>query len=144
MIVLSVVASFASPSIYGSWSTIEGKQIVIKKSNQFVLLDYWASWCVACRGTVPKLLELQKQYPQLKIIGVNTDDAQDLEKALKFTKATKMNFPSIIDIPDQLSTPLKVDYLPTLILFNDKGKEVFRTSESADLLNTIKPYLISK
>ena len=44
-----------------------------------VLVDFWATWCGPCRMMGQKIeQELLPQMPDLKVVKVNVDDAQDL------------------------------------------------------------------
>ena len=42
-----------------------------------VLVDFWASWCGPCMMMAPVLEQLGEAYPDLKIVKVNVDTAQD-------------------------------------------------------------------
>jgi thiol-disulfide isomerase/thioredoxin len=56
---------------------LKGNMINLKDfRGKYVLLDFWASWCVPCRAGHPHLLELYKKYHKkgLEIIGIGDDD----------------------------------------------------------------------
>jgi cytochrome c biogenesis protein CcmG/thiol:disulfide interchange protein DsbE len=41
-----------------------------------VLLDFWATWCIPCRYSIPEMVEIQDKYRDqgLVIIGISVDD----------------------------------------------------------------------
>lgn len=45
--------------------------------GQYILLDFWASWCVPCRENSPHLISIYSKYKEkgLAIIGVADDDS---------------------------------------------------------------------
>lgn len=68
----SIAANFKAIDINGSpisLSDFKGK---------YVLLDFWASWCVPCRASNPHMIKLYHQYHTkgLDIIGVSDDDSK--------------------------------------------------------------------
>jgi len=130
-----------APFYAGPWTTLEGKKITLFTDGKPVLMDFWASWCVACRMATPHITAIGNDIPNLRIIGVNVEEG-DLADAHKFVEITKMKYPSIVDIPDRLSTPLQIEGLPSIILFDAKGKILKRwLGEPEDLGDSVRQAL---
>lgn len=49
----------------------------VLKSNQPVLVDFWAEWCMPCRMLTPTIEKIADQFVgKVKVGKVNTDDAR--------------------------------------------------------------------
>ena len=58
--------------------TKENFEQEVLKSEQPVLLDFWASWCGPCRMLGPILDELAAENPDVKVVKINTDEQMEL------------------------------------------------------------------
>ena len=50
----------------------------IINSNEFVVVDFWATWCGPCRMLSSVLDEYSTENPDLVMVKVNVDDAKEL------------------------------------------------------------------
>ena len=72
----------------------------VEKSDQPVLVDFWAEWCMPCRMLAPTIDELAGQYQgKVKVGKVDTDSNRDV------------------------SVKYGISAIPTILLFN-KGQVV--------------------
>jgi thioredoxin 1 len=60
-------------------TTDAGFESDVLKSNQPVLVDYWAEWCGPCKMIAPILDDVSKDYQgRLKVAKMNVDENRDV------------------------------------------------------------------
>lgn len=143
------VGSPGSNAISFSKEDINGKPISLSEfKGKYVLLDFWASWCIPCREGNPHLLELYKRYKGegFEIIGISDNDHNPIawKEAVKKDKTGvwrhilrghDTTLKRGLKDPNDLSELYGVDLLPTKILIDPNGKIIGRykgTSSIAD------------
>lgn len=74
---------------------LEGNSGTLGEWTQDVLVvNFWAPWCVPCRGEVPTLIAVQKEYDgQVQVLGLVLDGA---ENATAYAAELEMNYPSFL------------------------------------------------
>jgi thiol-disulfide isomerase/thioredoxin len=45
-------------------------------AGQVVVVEFWATWCAACRAALPQLDALVRKHPELVVLAVDLDDAK--------------------------------------------------------------------
>jgi len=91
-----------------------------------VVVDFWASWCVPCRRSIPWLNEMQEKYQDqgLIIIGVN-EDTEEAEY-VEFLKKFPAHFKMIRDAEGTLAREFDVVAMPTSYIIDRDGNVVTR------------------
>ncbi|NLO23898.1 MAG: redoxin domain-containing protein [Fibrobacter sp.] len=91
-----------------------------QKKPKLVILDFWATWCMPCRQTLPILETLYQKYSKqgLEIIGVSTEDLSTLQS---FNKKQASPYPLYQDSDRRFSNHYRISSIPTLMLLDQNG-----------------------
>ena len=96
-----------------------------------VLLNLWATFCVPCKKEMPLLDSLADQLgDDVKVLTVSQDGEDDREKVVEFFEEGGFrNLETWLDPKADLGVEFaQGGLLPTTILFDAEGKEVFRVA----------------
>lgn len=115
-----------------------------------VLVNLWASWCAPCIKELPtlqKLEQAQARDGKLAVIAVSQDMAPKASVDAFLTGKGIGRFAAYHDPDMALSSALNVQIMPTTILYDAAGKEVWRYTgdldwsgpEAAKLLAEVAP-----
>ena len=86
-----------------------------------VYVDFWASWCVPCRLSMPALDGLYRKHGArgFTVVGVNKDvSASDAER---FLAKVKVGFPLVKDPDDAIAKAFAVRAMPSGYLVDRRG-----------------------
>mgnify|MGYP003295865991 CR=1 FL=1 len=127
----------------------DGDASIAKFRGVPVLVNLWASWCAPCVKELPTLAKLEAAHAidgQLGVIAVSQDSAPkgSVDAFLADKKIGK--FAAYRDPDMALTSALGVQIMPTTILYDAAGKEVWRYTgdldwtgpEATKLLNEVR------
>jgi thiol-disulfide isomerase/thioredoxin len=98
-----------------------------------VLVNLWATWCGPCVVEMPALDALAaREGPELEVLTVS-QDSDGRQKVTDFFAAHHFQrLEPYLDSQMGLMRALGLDTLPTTILYNREGEEVWRMTGMAD------------
>lgn len=118
------------------------KEILKKYKGKNVLIDVWASWCPDCIKGLPKVKELQEQYPNLVFLFIDMDkNTEKWKSAIDKYEIKGEHIYASGGMKSDFGKAITLDWIPRYILLNKKGEIViFRaiTADDSKLLTTIK------
>jgi thiol-disulfide isomerase/thioredoxin len=100
-----------------------------------LLVNLWATWCGPCIVEMPSLDRLAARQPDsgLQVIAISQDSTDGRRKVTDFFAARNLpNLQPYLDAEMGLMFALRADTLPTTILYDSQGREVWRMVGMAD------------
>ena len=102
--------------------------------GKVVMINFWVSWCSDCKGEMPKVVELYKEYRENKkdliILGVatpiskeypNNKDKIDKKALLKYIADNKYVFPSLFDETGKTYAEYEIEEYPSTFIIDRNG-----------------------
>ena len=100
----------------------EAKPLALRSfRGQVLYVDFWASWCVPCRVSMPALDALFRKHSArgFTVLGVNKD--MTIADARRFLKRVPVGFPLAYDVQDGLAKAFDVKAMPSGYLVDRRG-----------------------
>ena len=118
-----------------TFTTIEGKKISMADlKGKVVIVNFWATDCLACVTEMPALVTTYQQYQQkgFEIIAVAMPYDPPAQ-VLNYATQKKLPFPVMHDGLSEITEKFgNVDLTPTTFIFDKQGKQLQRTIGALD------------
>jgi thiol-disulfide isomerase/thioredoxin len=92
--------------------------------GRWVVLNYWATWCVPCIQEIPEIAAFKKAHDEVVVLGIAMD-AEDVPKTKAFAKKVGHEYPLVISTDKVEKQLAPVKGLPTTRVFDPAGKQTY-------------------
>jgi thiol-disulfide isomerase/thioredoxin len=97
--------------------------------GQILVLDFYATWCMPCRESIPHLNQLQQRYGTqgLRIVGLNVGGADDRVKVPEFARELQIKYG--LGFPERALTDMLLSddpSIPQTFVFDRDGRLIKR------------------
>lgn len=122
---------------------LDGRMVALSDfRGKPVLLNFWTTWCPACRVEMPYLESVfQREKEQgLTILAVDIEEIRDT--VVQFTRQYGLSFPVALDTSGDVARQYRVSTLPTTFLIDKEGTirlvKIGAFSDEAEILERLK------
>ena len=130
----AVAAALAMPlaaQAFDLTDTAGKRQRLAALKGRWVVVNFWATWCVPCIQEIPEIAAFRKAHADVAVIGVAID-AQDAAKVRAFAAKVGHDYPLVLSndaVEKQLGDPKA---LPTTRVYDPSGKVVYDKPSRVD------------
>lgn len=123
----------------------EGKDISLTDyKGKYVLIDFWAYWCMPCIATFPELKEIRETYGEEKLALISISTDKNYDKWIEAVDKHKLPWEQVIDdanLKEDIGSKYAVVAIPHLILVSPEGTIVYKHHYEKNLTEELKKIL---
>ena len=100
----------------------DGKTVRLEDyQGRFVLLNFWATWCLPCLKEMPEFEKAFQEMGEEKLVVLAVGMGEDTGKISKFAKKYGFTFPLLADPDMEITRLYGVKNIPVTYLINPEG-----------------------
>lgn len=115
-------------------NALTGKQASLNDyRGQYVFMDFWASWCLACRAENPEFVKVYKKYKQQNLVFLGIGVKDDLSTWKKAVKKDALPWTQLNGLESDIDQIYHISSLPQNLLLDPEGKIIARNLKAKEL-----------
>ena len=120
-------------------NSIDGKPVKLSDfKGSYVLLDFWASWCMPCREENPNIVRTFNQFKNknFKILSVSLDtDLKEWKQAIQADKLAWTHVSELKDFDGPTVKLYQIESIPSSFIIDADGKIIAKNLQGPELGN---------
>ena len=124
------ITAFSEAALNDKFITIDENvvpfsSILEQHKGQTIFIDVWASWCKDCRKSLPKVKELQQEFPEMSFVFLSLDKSLGAwKKGIQTYNLQGDHYFMQSGWKGAMGTFLDLDWIPRYLIIDPDGKIV--------------------
>lgn len=89
--------------------------------GKVVFLNFWATWCPACRAEMPEIEAVYQEYKDKNVVVIGVDILESEDDVRQFVQQGGYSWTFVIDTTGEVANNYKIAAIPTSFFIDSEG-----------------------